>query len=223
MATKRKTASLPGVLFVLALHGALFYILWSQKLIPPPKQVVMFVNVIATPKPQEEPKPEPPRSTPKPESVFRLSSKPQPIKQPKQQQLVAEAPVLSQSEPVASPPPHEPEPERIEGPAAPSGPISLAPVMLSSELSLTCPKLSAPSYPQLSRQRGEEGKVMLRVELDETGRVSLAQVINSSGYKHLDEAALSAVKTWHCNPPRRNGQPVRAIAMQPFNFILPGD
>ncbi|MDO9102825.1 MAG: TonB family protein [Candidatus Nitrotoga sp.] len=223
MATKRRTASLPGVLFVLALHGALFYILWSQKLIPLPKQAAIFVNIIATPKPQEEPKPEPPRSTPKPEPVFRLSSKPQPIKQQKQQQVVAEAPVFSQNEPVASPPPHEPEPERIEGPAAPSGPISLAPVILSSELSLTCSKLNAPSYPPLSRQRGEEGKVMLRVELDETGRVSLAQVINSSGYKHLDEAALSAIKTWHCNPPRRNGQPVRAIAMQPFNFILPGD
>jgi len=43
--------------------------------------------------------------------------------------------------------------------------------MLSSKLSLTCPKLSAPSYPPLLRQRGEEGKVMLRIELDETGRV----------------------------------------------------
>ncbi|WP_239190520.1 energy transducer TonB [Candidatus Nitrotoga sp. HW29] len=190
---------------------------------PPPKQAVVFVNITPTPKPQEKPKPEPPRSTPKQEPVFRLSSKPQPIKQLKQQQLVAEAPVISQNEPVALPPPREPEPEKIEGPAAPSGPISLAPVMLSSELSLTCPKLSAPSYPPLSRQRGEEGKVMLRVELDVTGRVSLAQVINSSGYKNLDEAALSAVKTWLCNPPRRNGQPVRAIAMQPFNFVVPGD
>jgi|GEM_PF-4986776 len=95
MATTRKSASLPGVLFVIALHVALFYILWSQKLIPPPKQAIVLANIIASPKPQEEPKPEPPRSTPKPKPVFRLSSKPQPIKQPKQQQLVAKAPMFS--------------------------------------------------------------------------------------------------------------------------------
>lgn len=248
MATKRKTASLPGVLFVLALHSALFYFLWSHKLIPPQKKMaIVFVNINPkpkpqenprpeppretpkpepvfrlAPKPQEDPKPEPPRSIPKPEPVFKLSSKTQPIKEQSKQQLVAEAPVLSQSEPVASPPPHEPEPERIEGPAAPSGPISVAPVILSSELSLTCPKLSAPTYPRLSRRLREEGTVILRVQLDETGRVTLAEVTNSSGYKRLDEAALGAVKTWRCNPPRRNGQPARAIAMQPFNFVLPG-
>lgn len=64
---------------------------------------------------------------------------------------------------------------------------------------------------------------MLRVELDESGRISMAQVVNSSGFKRLDEAALTAVKTWRCNPPQRNGHPVRAIALQPFNFVLQGD
>jgi protein TonB len=48
-------------------------------------------------------------------------------------------------------------------------------------------------------------------------------VVNSSGFKRLDEAAMTAVKTWRCNPPVRNGQPVRAVALQPFNFVLQGD
>ena len=64
---------------------------------------------------------------------------------------------------------------------------------------------------------------MLRVELDESGQVNIAQVVNSSGYKRLDEAAMAAVKTWRCNPPMRSGNPVRAIALQPFNFVLQGD
>ena len=103
-------------------------------------------------------------------------------------------------------------------PAMPAGPVTL-----SAELSVGCPQLNAPAYPPLSRRLGEEGKLVLRVELDEKGNVHVAQVVDSSGFKRLDEAAMAAVKTWRCNPPMRNGQPVRAIALQPFNFVLQGD
>ena len=94
------------------------------------------------------------------------------------------------------------------------------PVMLSSELSVICPVLNPPPYPRQSRQLGEEGKLTLKLELNENGRVKEIQVLNSSGYHRLDEAAVAAVKTWRCNPPLQNGQPVRAIALQPFSFVL---
>lgn len=92
--------------------------------------------------------------------------------------------------------------------------------MLSSELSVICPVLNAPAYPRQSRQLGEHGELMLKLELDESGHVKKTQVINSSGYRRLDEAAIAAVKTWRCNPPLQNGQPVRAIALQSFRFRL---
>ena len=82
-------------------------------------------------------------------------------------------------------------------PAAPQMPAG--PVTLSSELSVACPHLNAPVYPALSRRLGEEGKLVLKVELDESGQVNIAQIVNSSGYKRLDEAAMAAVKTWRCN------------------------
>jgi protein TonB len=63
---------------------------------------------------------------------------------------------------------------------------------------------------------------VLRVELSEEGRVARAQVEKSSGHVRLDDAALAAVKTWKCYPPQREGRPVRAIALQPFNFVLEG-
>ncbi len=134
--------------------------------------------------------------------------------------------MVSESELVAPPLPREPEPK--PGPvamAAVETPPQMAPgpVTLSSELSVACPELNAPAYPPLSRRLGEEGKLVLRVELDENGRVNVAHVVNSSGFKRLDEAAMVAVKTWRCTPPQRNGQPVRAIALQPFNFVLQGD
>ena len=102
-------------------------------------------------------------------------------------------------------------------------PLPVGPVALSTELAVTCPERSAPIYPALSRHHGEAGTVVLRVELDETGRIAVARVSSPSGHARLDEAALDAVKTWRCNPAQRNGQPVRAVALQPFKFILQGN
>jgi protein TonB len=74
----------------------------------------------------------------------------------------------------------------------------------------------------LSRRLGEQGKVVLRVELDTQGAVSSAYVVSSSGARRLDDAALAAVRQWRCNPAQRGGAAVRATALQPFNFILEG-
>ncbi len=79
------------------------------------------------------------------------------------------------------------------------------------------PALEPPA--PLSHHYKEEGTVTLRIELDESGHVSTAEVVSSSGFKHLDEAAIEAAKTWRCDPHQRNGQPVRAIALQPFSFV----
>jgi protein TonB len=68
----------------------------------------------------------------------------------------------------------------------------------------------------------EQGRVVLRVELGEDGRVVNATVKSGSGYQRLDEAALSTVKTWRCKPSVRNGMAVHAMALQPFNFTLEG-
>jgi protein TonB len=138
---------------------------------------------------------------------------------------VAEAPIIAPSEPVALPMAPDPEPDPVPEPVveAPRPQMDAGPITLSSELSVSCPELNAPAYPPLSRRLGEEGKLVIRVEMDKNGLISVAQIISSSGFKRLDEAALAAVKTWRCAPPQRNGQPVRAIALQPFNFALQGD
>ena len=118
--------------------------------------------------------------------------------------------------PVIAPSPPEP-PALPPAPPQPAGPVTLA-----SELALTCPERMPPAYPPLARRLGETGKVVLRVELDETGRVSAAQVLTSSGSNRLDAAALAAVRTWRCQPAQRDGQAVRSVAMQPFKFTLEG-
>src|SRR5690606_14422913 len=108
-----------------------------------------------------------------------------------EEELVAPTP----PEPVTEPEPAPAKQEKQTVAAARPEQMQTGPVTLSSELSVSCPELSAPEYPALSRRLGEEGKLMLQVELDESGRISNTRIINSSGYSRLDNAALAAVKT----------------------------
>lgn len=209
-----------GLAVVLALHGALLWGLWQHRLIPGPQEAMtLFVNFIAPPAPViVPPLPPPPKPRPRPKS--------KPIDKPKPRQMISEAPVITPSDDVAAAPPPAPLPVIAPPPPAPSPPAAMSmptgPVKLRNELSVTCPERTAPRYPPVSRRLGETGSVILRVELDEHGKVDTAQVSSSSGFDRLDNAAIEAVRIWQCTPARRNGQPVRAIAVQPFNFILQG-
>lgn len=104
-------------------------------------------------------------------------------------------------------------------PAKITGPITLS----QGELSVVCPKMKEPVYPMISRQLGEQGQVIIELELDKKGRVIMTRIIKSSGYKRLDKAALATLNAWRCNPPLRDGQSVSAIAQQPFDFVLQED
>lgn len=212
-----------GLAFVLAFHCTLLYGAWSYKPIPQPQEAVtLFVSLINPQAPQNE-KPAPEPAKPPPQKVKLV--KPQLVKQSKQEPLlVSNAPVTSAAETVALPSP----PETVVQATPTAQPVteapskSQAPVTLTSDLSVSCPQRSMPNYPALSRRVGEQGQVVLRVELDETGRITFARVAESSGHKRLDEAGLAAVKSWQCNPSTHNGVAVRAVALQPFDFILEG-
>ena len=210
-------ARLAGLSAVLALHGALLYSLWHYRVLPPPAEAAtLFVDLLTDPPRLEPPRPDPP----KPKPVKRE----QPVQPPLQQQLAAQTPVVLPSDLVA--PSSSPEPPRIEAPIEPAPPAPppkpVGPAVLSGELALTCPDRAPPSYPAISRRLGEEGKVVLRVELDETGQVDRATIKTSSGYARIDEAALATVRRWRCSPASRDGAAVRAVAIQPFNFVLEG-
>ena len=206
-----------GLCFVAVLHAAALYGLLSHQMLPSPADVkTLFVNFIAPPVMK---KPDEPKRPPAPAKIV-------PPKPVETQQLVSQAPVVAATEYVAPPPPAKPAPEpMVEAPrAAPPAPVVVpaGPVNIGEELSVICAERPAPAYPSQSRRVGESGVVMVQVELDESGNVFAAKISSSSGYSRLDEAALSAVRTWHCTPARRNGQNVRAIALQPFKFLIQG-
>lgn len=223
-----------ALLLVLAVHGAAIYGLWNTRVIPHPSEAVtLFVSLVSPPPPQARPQAAPspaPAAQPAPAKPIKPSKTAEPVKpeaagEPPHRHLATEAPVVSPDEateplPPAGPAAASPESGPPGPPALPSQPAG--PVSLSSDLALVCPVRTPPPYPELSRRLAETGKVVLRVELDETGRVSTAQVITSSGHKRLDAAALAAVRTWRCQPAQRAGQAVRSVALQPFEFTLEG-
>ena len=224
LGSSQRLISLPGLLFVLLVHAGIFYFLWNQRLIQNPERVVtLFAELITAPVANPD---KPSKIAPEPEPV-KLQPAKKPVVKPKQERLVAKASSEPKQKAVESLPESAPqspsEPMKNTSSAAPASQLPAGPVTLSTELSVSCPKLTPPAYPAISRRMGEEGKLVLRVELDERGRIDDAKVINSSGYERLDAAALTAVKGWQCNPSLRNGQPVRAVALQPFNFVLQGN
>ncbi len=79
-----------------------------------------------------------------------------------------------------------------------------------------------PAYPDIARRRGEQGRVLLRVQVSAQGTVLSAGVAASSGFIRLDEAATQAVRSCRFIPASRDGIPIQGAAEVPFDFRLVG-
>jgi protein TonB len=77
-----------------------------------------------------------------------------------------------------------------------------------------------PPYPRKARRLGYEGIVMLKVLIDENGRVDDLTVLKSSGHSVLDHAALSAVRKWLFEPGSEGGIKKRMWVKIPVRFDL---
>ena len=72
----------------------------------------------------------------------------------------------------------------------------------------------------MSKRRGEEGKVLLRVKVSQNGRAVSVQLKKSSGSKRLDNAARKAVKNWRFVPAKKGGESVSGWVIVPITFNL---
>jgi TonB family protein len=77
-----------------------------------------------------------------------------------------------------------------------------------------------PEYPDRARREGKEGRVLLRVLVDEQGRSKSIEVNNSSGSEALDRAAGEAIKRWRFSPARYGVRPVESWIKIPVDFRL---
>ena len=76
----------------------------------------------------------------------------------------------------------------------------------------------APVYPEVARQAGIEGDVLLRVYVSSSGRVTNLRVLDGSPI--LARAAAEAVQQWQYQPPRMNGSPANVVTTLVVSFRL---
>ncbi|MBD3284721.1 TonB family protein [candidate division WOR-3 bacterium] len=76
-------------------------------------------------------------------------------------------------------------------------------------------------YSTEMQEKGYEGTVIVNVMIEKDGKVSGAEVLVSSGYAELDEAAKAAALQFEFNPPQHvSGAPVKVEGVLTFTFSL---
>lgn len=198
---------LPGIAVAVGLHAVAVFALLSyaparQTLAELAPIMVSLVQPKSIELPKEPPKPKPVVKQP----VRHSEPKPQPL-------LTTAAPEPSPAAIQAPPPPPPAPPEAV---AAKAPPAPVIPPQFNADY-LNNP---APRYPALSRRLGEEGRVMLRVFVDERGLPARVELRSSSGHGRLDEVALETVRQWKFVPARRGDLPVSAWVLVPISFSL---
>lgn len=224
--------SIGGIGAVMLLHGIGLWALLQTGITPAPLPLqVVEISLL----PAAVPAPQPAQPS-KPRPIERRSSPPRPPR----------APTLTHATPLASAPDASlsidsaPVAEKQAGataenmtnrvsPAPPSPTVApvQAPTAAQAAAQPTQPRFDAdyldnptPGYPALSRRLGEEGRVLLHVQVAASGLVKEIRVHTGSGSIRLDRAATEAVRYWKFVPARLGGKAVAAAVLIPIVFSL---
>ena len=79
--------------------------------------------------------------------------------------------------------------------------------------------LDKPVYPPRALRLHREGKVLLRLEIDRSGKLLSATVVETAGYG-FDDSALEAVRRARFAPATKGGRPIPCVALLPVSFTL---
>ena len=109
------------------------------------------------------------------------------------------------------------EPQVGSGPGVPA-PELRAPMLRTGDKRLAA--LINACFPSASRRLAEEGRAVVRIDLDATGRISAWNIVEGSGYARLDAAVECVVRRLEFIPARRDGEAVAANALLPVVFRL---
>ena len=81
-------------------------------------------------------------------------------------------------------------------------------------------RIVKPDYPDLPKQAGVEGLVIVDVLVGTNGRVVEAQIDPRINVPMLNESALEAARKWVFTPAIQKGQPVMVWMKLPFHYTL---
>ena len=77
-----------------------------------------------------------------------------------------------------------------------------------------------PTYPLIARKKGWEGRVLLQTDVDKEGNVKFIRILESSGFKVLDDISIETLKTWKFKPAKFGNKFVDDIVDIPVKFVL---
>ena len=154
-----------------------------------------------------------------PQSSNPVLPRPEPERPPEPKVVETPEPLLSIPDAVEIPKP-------VEKPTLPAfraphpAPVTPAPVQARVDAPPRPKRAIRPDYPKGSRQRGEQGDVVVEMMVNPQGEIDEATVVSSSGFVELDEAALRAVRFAKFTPARSGGETVASIARITLAFKL---
>lgn len=92
----------------------------------------------------------------------------------------------------------------------------------SPSVDITYKNRNPPHYPNEAIKKGEQGKVLLDITVDATGKVIVvtADPKRSTAPAILQTAAIQAAGSWHFNPGMKSGHPVGGRIEVPVTFSL---
>ena len=180
---------------VIALHAVLIYAVASSL------GIIEFPNVA---KPMEAVIVDMPQTR---------ESEPVPVVKPDLEQPQIETPPIEDTIPEIEVPVDEPAPDAITAETSPAPPVQ-------ETANMTVSRRVDPVYPPASRRLGEEGTGLFRVLVDEKGKPTQVEVLKSSGFPRLDEAAMNAIRKWSFKPAMQSSQPVRSWTRVQVAFQL---
>jgi protein TonB len=77
-----------------------------------------------------------------------------------------------------------------------------------------------PIYPKESRRLGEQGTVLLEVEIKSDGSIGEIKILQHPGHERLVSAAIEAIKKARIEPAVEDGKRIASTVRVPFNFVL---
>ncbi len=149
------------------------------------------------------------------------------------------APLVPPAMPVTAPPP--PVAPAIENPITPPATATVAPSVAATPAPVAAPAPAAPAinsaprlmtsnveyiqapqlvYPPASKRMNEQGKVVLRVLVNEKGQPAQVAVQSSSGFPRLDEAGRQATLRAVFKPHLEEGRAIAVYVDVVLNFQL---
>jgi protein TonB len=160
-------------------------------------ETILQTNMIQTEKPKELPPPPPPVD---------LKERP-PV------QVIA--PEINIAVPVEAPPP--PITNITTTPQAPPPPRAIVP---GTPVKVTFSPDPSDYYPDVSRRNGEEGRAIVKVCVNVSGKIDSVEIATTTEHPLLDEAAIKVAKAMKFKPATSEGKPVLSCPTLPVKFVL---